>query len=267
MCLKPEGSSHLSLVDRFPKLKEIIQQGKLPNHVFIIPDGNLRWVQRAHGALAVPIIGHRSGANVVQSLLRDLRELPIPFVTLWGFSVDNWGRGQQEINDLMSLSEEMIKANLDELHRSNVKFVHLGRKDRIKEKYPTLLQTIVYAEDLTSDNAGQVFSLAIDFGGEDQMVRMMQKVQELPQGTLITPEIARSLRDGGGLIPSADLIIRTSGEMRLSDVGWINGARTEIWTTPKLLPDLKTDDIVAAIVDFSGRQRRFGGRPTSPDFR
>lgn len=210
----------------------------------------------------MPIVGHQVGAEVVRDILRDLRELPIPFVTLWAFSADNWGRDRQEINDLMSLSEEMIKANLAELHQSNVRFIHLGRKDRIQEKYPTLLKTLIQAEGLTKANTSQTFSLAIDFGGEDQTLRITQRVRELPADVEVTLETIRSLRDGGGLIPPADLIIRTSGEMRLSDLGWINGANTEIWVTPKFLPDLQTEDIVEALVDYAGRERRMGGRIT-----
>lgn len=258
MINKERDNSSLPLVERYPILKEIIKDGKLPNHIFIIPDGNGRWAKKVYGVDAIPFFGHRAGAQRVKNILRDLRELPIGFVTLWGFSADNWKRDDDEVGALMNLFKNMVKENLDELNKNNVRFMHLGRKDRIPKD---LLKVLTSAEDETVANTGQVLSLAIDFGGEDQMLRMMEKARQLPSDVLLTPELAKSLRDGRGFVPSADLIIRTSGEQRLSDVGWINGAQTEIHVTNKMLPDITTKDIVGAIINYSEREKRLGGRP------
>lgn len=257
------GNLSLPLTDRFPKLKEVILKGKLPNHIFIIPDGNGRWAQKVQGKTALPIIGHRAGAYKVQGILRELRELPIDFVTLWGFSVNNRERDVEEVSSLMQLFDGMVKSNLDELMKCNVRFVHLGRKDAIPQE---LAETLNNAEEKTKKNTGQTLSLAIDFAGADQEKRMFEKMQDIimqayPRKIPITEEFVAGLRDGGGRVPPADLIIRTSGEQRLSDLGWICGKQTELYFTDKLFPALETKDIVNAIVDYSGREQRLGGRP------
>ncbi|MDO8657148.1 MAG: polyprenyl diphosphate synthase [Candidatus Levybacteria bacterium] len=248
----------LPLVESYPLLKEVIQDGRQPNHIFIIPDGNGRWAKKAYGMDTIPFFGHKAGAQRVKNILRDLRELPIGFVTLWGFSADNWKRDDDEVGALMNLFKNMVKENLKELKENNVRFMHLGRKDRIPGG---LLEVLSSAEDQTMANNGQVLSLGIDFGGEDQTVRMINKAIQLFPQNQISLETMKRLRDGNGFVPSADLIIRTSGEYRLSDVGWLNGAKTEIYVTNKLLPDMTTKDIIDAIVDYARREKRLGGRP------
>lgn len=247
----------LSVYDRFPQLKEIPKEG-FPKHLLIIPDGNRRF---AKSLGQTPIEGHRQGIDIILDLLRDMRELPINVVTFWALSSDNFNsRTPEEIQGLMQLMEIGIHTNLDELHVNNVRLIHLGRKDRISR---TLYEAIVHAEELTNNNTGQTLCLAIDFSGEDQDVRVSQEIaQRVQAGKLlpqdITPQIICSLRDGRGLIPPADLLIRTSGERRTSGIGWLEGKETELYFTEKLFPQIKTDDIVNAIVDFARRQRRFG---------
>lgn len=241
----------LSVLERFPALKEI-PKSAFPQHVLIIPDGNRRF---ARSLSEESIFGHRKGVEVLQSILRDLRELPIQTVTVWGFSADNWQRSEEELGALMGLFEQAIKANLPELMQYNTRFVHLGRKDRLPE---SLQEAIRKAELETTENMGQTLCLAIDFGGMDQEIRMMEKLRMMKEDQPLTREIVEGLRDGDGTIPSADLIIRTSGEMRTSDIGWLNGANTELYFTRKFFPDMTTKDIVDALVDFSRRHRRLG---------
>lgn len=262
MGVEAKGARHSeTIIDRFPELKKI-DENHWPKHIFIIPDGNGRWAKKVIQAQAVPYFGHRKGAEVILNVLRDLRELSeIRFVTLWGFSADNWSRSPDEVNALMSLFKHLVKTNLEELNTNNVRFIHLGRKDRIP---PDLREVLKFTEKETKENKGQTLSLAIDFGGEDQTLRMLNKVNKVfPGRDDLSEEEAESLRDGDGKVPSADLIIRTSGEQRLSDPGWISGRGSEIFLTSKLLPEIDTGDIVEAIVDFAGRDRRWGGRPVA----
>lgn len=245
-----------SILDRFPRLKEI-PDGRYPSHLLLIPDGNGRWAKKEfEGA---PILGHQKGANVIRETLRELRELPIPYVTLWGFAADNWKRPEEEVGGLMQLFQTIVIDSFGELLENNVRVVHLGRKDRIPENLRNVLEWI---EQETQNNTGQTLCLAIDFGGEDQERRIMQALIDNPppKGTTVTPEFRKKYFDGGGKIPSADLIIRTSGEKRTSDLGWL-ATNSEFYSIEELLPDIKTDHIIEALVNYSQRERRFGTRP------
>lgn len=238
--------------EKFPKLKGIPQE-KFPNHVLIIPDGNGRWAKRIN---SVPIIGHRQGFKVLKEILKNLQQLPINTVTIWGFAADNWKRSEKEVSELMKLFEKSLQEIIPDLIKNKSKFIHLGRKDRIPLSLKRVLEK---AERTTRNNRGKILCLAIDFGGEDQELRIMQTIQKLSKTTNITSELVRKLRDGQGEIPSADLIIRTSGENRTSDIGWL-GANSEFYSISKLLPDASMKDFVDALADYSRRERRFGGR-------
>lgn len=237
---------------KFPQLRKIPKE-KFPNHVFIIPDGNGRWAQKMN---KLPIFGHSQGMKIIKEVLDALKDLPVKVTSVWGFAANNWKRQEKEVESLMRLFESAIKENLPELIKNNTRFIHLGRKDRIPF---SLKKMIKKAEDETKYNTKRIFCLAIDFGGEDQELRIMKKIQRLPNIN-ITSEVVEELRDGKGLIPPADLIIRTSGEQRTSDLGWIE-RNAEFYSISKLLPESTVKDFVGAIIDYSKRERRFGGRP------
>lgn len=236
---------------KFPQLRKIPKE-KFPNHVFIIPDGNGRWAQKMN---KLPIFGHSQGMKIIREVLDALKDLPIKVTSVWGFAANNWKRQEKEVESLMRLFESAIKENLPELIKNNTRFIHLGRKDRIPF---SLKKMIKKAEDETKYNTKRIFCLAIDFGGEDQELRIMKQIQRLPNIN-ITSEVIEELRDGKGLIPPADLIIRTSGEQRTSDLGWIE-RNAEFYSISKLLPESTVKDFVGAIIDYSKRERRFGGR-------
>ena len=141
--------------------------------------------------------------------------------------------------------------------RDETRFIHIGRKDRIPKKLADILQKVEFE---TKDLKKRILALAIDFGGEDQMIRMIDKARTLPKDITINKDILESLKDGAGIIHTSDLIIRTSGEVRTSDIGWFNGKETELYFLDKLFPDVKTEDILDAIIDFSKRERRMGKR-------
>ncbi len=145
------------------------------------------------------------------------------------------------------------------------KAFQLAYKETFKtlfDKWPTLGEAIEEIENETRGNTGQVVYVALGFSGEDQELRIIEKARQLPAETPTTPEVVASLRDGEGKIPPPDLLVRTSGEKRLSDVGWLAVRNTELYFSNKFFPDITMGDIVKALVDFSKRDRRFGGRPT-----
>ena len=237
----------------FPALQNIPTE-KFPKHIFIIPDGNGRWAkQKGKHALE----GHTKGAEITKKILHALSDLQeVSVVTLWGFSSDNWKRSKEEVHGLMFILKQKVKETLHEVATTGRRFIHLGRKDRIPKD---LLKILEKAEEKTKNNMGQIIGLAIDFGGEDQAVRTIKLAKENPR-VAITKDSLWQFRDGKGIIKSADLLIRTSGEKRTSDIGWLNGAQTELYFIDKYFPDITTSDIVDAIVAFSKRERRLGAR-------
>lgn len=238
--------------DSYSKLKSI-PEDKFPKHVLIIPDGNGRWASKLH---KVPVFGHKKGAEILKKVVRTLQELPIDTLTIWAFSADNWKRSSEETKGLMEIFEKSILEMHDELIEKNVKFVHLGRKDRIPQ---SLKKIIEETEKLTKNNKSKKFCIALDFGGQDQELRIMKAVQKLPKSTKINLELAEKLRDGNGEVSPADLIIRTSGEQRTSDLGWLS-QNAEFYSIRNFLPDSGIDDFIDAIIDYTKRERRFGAR-------
>ncbi len=243
-----------SIFEQYPIL-QTIPKDKFPKHVLIIPDGNGRWAQQEK---KIVLQGHKKGAEVTKIILRNLGEIPeIKIISLWGFSADNWKRNEKEIKGLLLLIQYQIEQTIKELQERNARFIHLGRKDRLPK---TLLQTMERAEEETFHNQGQIVCIAVDFGGEDQEMRIIEKARTVAKDIPVTNELLWQLRDGHGIIPPADLLIRTAGEQRTSDIGWLNGAPTELYFIKKFFPEVTTADIVAGIVDFSKRERRLGAR-------
>jgi len=243
-----------SVLEQYPSL-QTIPEGRFPKHVLIIPDGNGRWAKDKNQFV---LQGHKKGAQQLKKILSSLSELSqIKIITLWGFSADNWKRSEKEVSGLLLLMQYQIEETVSDLMKRNARFIHLGRKDRLPK---SLLETIQKAEQETKNNSGQIICIAIDFGGEDQEIRMIEKARKLPEGTVITKELLAQLRDGEGEIPPADLLIRTAGEKRTSDIGWLNSAPTELYFIDTFFPDVTTNDIVSALLAFSKRERRMGAR-------
>ena len=250
--MKPKNVEVSRIYEEYPKLSDIPEE-KFPKHVLIIPDGNGRWAKRLH---KVPSFGHKHGFKVLQKGIRKLQDLPINTLTVWAFSADNWKRDSKEIQSLMKIFDAGIKEALIDLEEKNMRFICLGRKDRIPG---FLKETIEYTENKTKKYGPKIFCIALDYSGQDQEIRMMQQIQKLPKKTKIDFELITKLRDSQGIVNPADLIIRTSGEMRTSDLGWLS-QNSEFYSIKKLLPDTKTEDFIDALIDYSKRERRFGAR-------
>ena len=241
-----------SVFNKFPELKEIPME-KFPHHMLLIPDGNGRWAKLVHKKI---IEGHKKGAEVILNIYKDLWQLPIQFITIWGFSADNWKRSKDETEGIMMTIDQTLQKMLPDAMEKNSRIIHLGRKDRLPK---FLLSTLENAEEKTKNNTGKVLCLAVDYSGQDQEVRMFQRMKESGLATFNQEDLVK-FRDGDGLVPPADLIIRTSGEKRTSDLGWL-AINSELSFITKLLPNIGTKDIVSSIIDFSKRERRFGARP------
>lgn len=232
-----------------PELRGIPSE-RYPQTVVIIPDGNRRYAKSLHRPTED---GHQAGANKVVELLDAFADLPVRSVIIWGFSSDNWRRDSKEVDAIMKIMDATAKAVLPNLMERNGKLIHLGRKDRIPSY---LLHTIVDAEAKTKSNSGQIVGLAVDFSGEDQEERILQN------GRVYTNRTREQLKDGAGIIKPADLLLRTGEEddglVHTSGIGWLDGAPTMIWTTPKSFPLLKRRDVAKAIRNYASRQRRLG---------
>lgn len=243
-------------------MKKILenQLNKIPNeafpkHVLIIPDGNGRWAKKIR---KIPAFGHMAGFQVLNKSLKELQKLPINIVTIWAFSSDNWKRNMDEVDALMKIYEKGLKEVFPDLLKTRSRFVYLGRKDRIPNSLKRLVENI---ENQTKSFRNKILCIALDFSGTDQELRMMQDILKLPKKTKINIDLINRLRDGKGEIPPADLIIRTSGEQRVSDLGWLS-QNSEFFSIKKFLPDTKTEDFIKAIINYSKRERRFGARPS-----
>lgn len=251
---KPVG-----IYERFPELSEIPRE-HFPRHILIIPDGNRRHARARNEDV---LMGHVRGMQKVIDIMRDLEELPIGVVTFWAFSADNWdGRPQEERSGLMAILKAGISAHIDELDQKGVRFVQIGRKDRIRQHYPELLQTVSDAEEQTAGNTKSIVCLAIDYGGTDEQIRAAKAVaMDAAKGLLEVDEIDEaylaSKMDGHGLIPAADVIIRTSVH-RTSDVGRLNGKSTYVHFVDKLFPDITTEDMVKGILGYAAEEQRHG---------
>lgn len=249
-----KNTTEKTVWDKFPELKNISEE-KFPKHLLLIPDGNGRWAKLAHKTITD---GHKQGAEVIKNIYNDLWQLPIKYISIWGFSADNWSRTKEEADGIMRVIDETLKVLLPQAIQRNERIVHIGRKDRIPAY---LREAFEHAEKVTENNTGTVLSLLVDYAGQDQEVRMMKKMLA-DKVTDVTLETLVKYRDGGGIVPPADLVVRTSGEKRTSDLGWLI-LNSELAFITKLLPNTGSKDIVEAIIDYTKRERRFGGRPAA----
>ncbi len=240
-----------------PKIKKLTlpKRTKIPDHIAIIPDGNRRWA-RAKGVHTFE--GHRKGFERAVEVSRAARDMGIHTVTLWGFSTENWDRSPKEISYLMKLYEKLIDDYLKEARKENVRIVHLGRKDRIPG---VLLKKILHAENETKDNDKHIINIAIDYGGQDDIVRATQAmIKDGVKSNEVSKKLFEKYLDTKDQpYPYVDLIIRTSGEQRTSGFLLWQSAYAETYWETDHFPDFTPEKLKEAILDYSRRRRRFGG--------
>lgn len=233
---------------------------KVPGHIVLIPDGNGRWAQER----SLPIAeGHRRGAKAVEAFLKVCRDWGVTHATVWGFSTENWKRSGAEIGAIMKLVEGALRRNRKNFARDGIRFVHLGRRDRIAEQFPRLHRLLLDLAEETSGHEPFTLNLALDYGGRDEIVRAARR---LLAGGRTAEEVDWTdlavLLDTAGQ-PDPDLVIRTSGEHRLSGILPLQAAYAEMVFLSEFLPALSEENFREAIREFARRDRRFGQRPTA----
>ena len=234
------------------ELREKLDRDSLPKHVAIIMDGNGRWAVRR----GMPrILGHKRGAETVRNVVEQCRKLGIKVLTLYAFSDENWGRPRQEISFLMDMLGSYLRSEIATMKANGIRFRSIGRTERLPK---TALKWVEKAAAETAENTGMVLNLALSYGGRGEIleaVRRMQASGGVPDD--LTEERFSSHLDTAGL-PDPDLIIRTSGEKRISNFLLWQSAYAELYFTDVLWPDFDEKELLAALLDYQRRQRRFG---------
>lgn len=225
----------------------------LPDHIAIVPDGNGRWAERQ----GLPRLnGHRAGAENTRRLIKYLNEYPIKYLTLYGFSTENWNRPEEEVAGLFQILVDFIDICLPELTQNNIRLRHLGRSEQLP---PELQQAINRAVELTRNNTGMTFNLAFNYGGRAEILDAVRRIiADRIQPDHINEELFSKYLYMADL-PNVDLLIRTGDELRLSNFLIWQTAYSEYHFTKVLWPDFGNKDMDKALLSYSQRQRRFGG--------
>ena len=228
-----------------------------PRHVAIIMDGNGRWAK----ARGLPrVAGHRRGADAVRRVVRGAGELGVPILTLFAFSTENWGRPADEVSDLMGLLRHYLRNELEELHRNGARLRVIGNRDGLAAD---IVRDITDAERLTASNTRIDVNICINYGARDEIVRASRNLARKVAAGEITPDeidearFERELLTAG--LPDPDLLIRTSGEQRISNFLLWQCAYAELVFVDTLWPDFGKDHLEQAIAEFRRRERRYGG--------
>lgn len=231
---------------------------QIPNHVAIILDGNGRWA-KAHGLPRK--LGHKAGCENLEQIVEDAARLGIGYLTVYGFSTENWKRSADEVSALMQLFRYYMRKLLKVAMANNVRVKMIGEESRFDSDIIDGIDTLVWE---TRNNTGMTFVIAVNYGGRDEITRGMRRLaKDAAAGSLdpdaITEETIASYLDTAG-IPDPDLMIRTSGEQRLSNYLMWQMAYTELYFTDVYWPDFHKEDLIRAIEAYNERDRRFGGR-------
>jgi len=234
-----------------------IDRGRVPRHVAVIMDGNGRWAQQRGWPR---IMGHQAGAQTVRQVVEAARELNVPVLTLYTFSAENWRRPADEVEALLALVEQKIREEIDELDAQGVRVRLLGRMEQLPE---SLQQELHRDMERTAHNTALQLFLALDYGGRAEIVEAARRIAvaaregRLKAEELTEESFAEHLYAPG--VPDPELLIRTGGEMRVSNFLLWQIAYTELWITPILWPDFSKAEFYHALYDFQQRKRRFGG--------
>jgi len=238
-------------------LLRAIDWKRLPRHVAIIMDGNGRWAQLRQKHR---VEGHRAGIQAVRDTVETAARLGLEVLTLYAFSIENWKRPESEVATLMGLLKHYLRSELDTLLSNNIRFRVVGRGQELE---PDVRDELARAEERTAANGGLQFNIALNYGGRaeilDAVKRLLVEVQadgRSPEA-LAEADLARHLYTAGQ--PDPDLLIRTSGELRISNFLLWQIAYSEIWVTDVLWPDFRRRHLLQAITDFQKRERRYGG--------
>ncbi len=231
-----------------------IDMASLPAHIAIIMDGNGRWA----GKSGLPrVAGHRAGIRAVREVVEGSAELGIPVLTLYAFSAENWKRPRAEVSTLMALLKEYLNKEIESIHRNNIQFRTIGRTAELD---PSVQRELEKGIVRTASNTGMIFNVALNYGGRAEIVDAVNRIlkDRTAEGTPLTEsDFSKYLYTAG--LPDPDLLIRTSGEMRISNFLLWQIAYAEIYVTDALWPDFGKKDLYGALIAFQKRERRYGG--------
>ena len=230
--------------------------GKIPKHVAIIMDGNGRWAKAKN---MIRVQGHRAGAESVRDVVKAAGEFGVKYLTLYAFSVENWKRPKSEVHTLMGLLESFLSDELPEMMKNNVRLQAIGRLSDLPDNVRDQLHECIQA---TRENTGLILVLALSYSGRVEIIEAVHSIiREIKLGHLDSAQIDEQVFNHHlytRYYPDPDLLIRTSGEMRLSNFLLWQLSYTEIYITPTLWPDLRRQNFAEALIDYGNRQRRFG---------
>lgn len=237
-------------------LKELIDPNKLPKHVAVIMDGNGRWAKKQGLSR---IYGHQKGADAVRNTTEACAELGIPYLTLYAFSTENWNRPKEEVDALMNLLVNTINKELPTLQKNNIKLNTIGNLKQLPEHaYQKLLHTI----EATKNNSHLTLTIALSYSSHWEITEMVKSIAyKIKLGEILPENVDQKLIEqhlNTFPLPFPDLLIRTSGEYRISNFLLYQLAYTELYFTETLWPDFSKDDFYKAIMDYQKRERRFG---------
>ena len=233
-----------------------LHKEKLPHHLAIIMDGNGRWAEKRS---LDRVEGHRQGAESVRAIVRASREIGVPYLTLFAFSSENWNRPQSEVDALMILLENYLSSELQEMLEKQIRLLAVGELSRL----PNGVQTTLYdTMKKTAHGTGMTLTLALSYGGRDDILQAIRRLmlhcqdRSLPPQEITEELFSRFLWTAN--LPDPDLLIRTSGEMRISNFLLWQLAYAEIYFTPTLWPDFSKEEFIQALLSYQNRERRFG---------
>lgn len=232
--------------------EELELPDRIPTHVAIIMDGNGRWARKR----GLPrLAGHRAGVENLRRVLRAAADYGIQYLTIYAFSTENWERPITEVRGLMNILEDVIDRELDELHSNGVQLRHIGKLEGLREE---LQEKVRYAIDLTRDNEELVLNIAWNYGGRDEIIHAVQRMIEDGVAPEDVTESLVSKYLYTSESPDPDLIIRTSGELRVSNFLIWQSAYSEWWFTETFWPDFGPEELLEALWEYARRERRFG---------
>jgi undecaprenyl diphosphate synthase len=228
-----------------------IDRSALPAHIAIIMDGNGRWARKR----GLPrVAGHRAGIDAVREVVEGSAQLGIPVLTVYAFSVENWKRPRTEVSMLMKLLKEYLNKELDNIHKNNIQFRTIGRTDELDPSVQAELEKGVVH---TRKNTGMIFNVALNYGGRAEIVDAVNRILQTGRDRITEKDFSQYLYTASQ--PDPDLLIRTSGELRISNFLLWQIAYAEIWVTGTLWPDFEKKHLYEAIIAFQKRERRYGG--------
>ena len=241
--------------EEYADLLARIDKQRLPQHIAVILDGNGRWAAERHLPRTA---GHKAGVEAVRRLAEICRELNVPCLTVYAFSTENWKRSKDEVGFLMELFVEKLYGEMSVMQANGIRYGFIGSREGLSDK---VLKTLDRAMADTAGNKDMVLNLAVNYGGRDEIVRAARAMaREGLDAAEITEQTFSDHLDTAGL-PELDLLIRPSGELRLSNFLLWQSAYCEFVFMDKLWPDFGKRDLLQAVIDYQGRSRRFGGRP------